>query len=94
LGIIIDAVIKGGRRLWPVVIYLVMGWLALVALKPLLHALPLAGFMWLLTGGLFYTVGVIFYALDSRRRYFHEIWHLFVLAGSVTHYFTILFYVD
>jgi len=94
LGIIIDAVIKGGRRLWPVVIYLVMGWLALVALKPLLHALPLAGFMWLLAGGLFYTVGVVFYALDDRGRYFHEIWHLFVLAGSATHYFTILFYVD
>jgi len=94
LGIIVDAVIKDGRRWLPVVIYLVMGWLALVALKPLLAALPAAGFAWLLAGGLFYTVGVVFYALDSRCRYFHEIWHLFVLAGSVTHYFTILFYVD
>jgi hemolysin III len=94
LGIIVDAVIKDGRRWLPVVIYLVMGWLALVALKPLLAALPAAGFAWLLAGGLFYTVGVVFYALDDRRRWFHEIWHLFVLAGSVTHYFTILFYVD
>jgi hemolysin III len=94
LGIITDAVIKDGRRLWPVIIYLVMGWLALVALKPLLATLPTAGFMGLLAGGLFYTVGVVFYALDDRGPYFHEIWHLFVLAGSATHYFTVLFYVD
>lgn len=94
LGIVIDTAIKDGRRWLPVVIYLVMGWLGLVALKPLLRALPAHGFIGLLAGGLFYTVGVVFYALDARRRYFHEIWHLFVLAGSVTHFFTVLFYVD
>ena len=94
VGIVIDTVSKDGRRWLPVTIYLIMGWLALVALKPLLRALPAAGFAGLLAGGLFYTVGVVFYALGARRRHFHEIWHLFVLAGSATHYFTILFYVD
>lgn len=94
LGIAVDSIHKDGRRWLPVTIYLVMGWVALIALKPLLQALPMAGFMGLLAGGLFYTVGVVFFALGSRFRYFHEIWHLFVLAGGITHYLTILFYVD
>lgn len=53
----------------------------------------MAGFWWLLAGGLFYTVGIIFYVLDKRLKHAHGIWHLFVLAGSVCHYFTVLFYV-
>jgi hemolysin III len=82
------------RRILPVIIYLVMGWICLIALKPLLQALPMAGFWWLLAGGLFYTVGIIFYVLDKKLRHAHGIWHLFVLAGSVCHYFTVLLYVD
>lgn len=81
------------RRILPVIIYLVMGWICLLALKPLLQAMPMAGFWWLLAGGLFYTVGIIFYVLDKRLKHAHGIWHLFVLAGSVCHYFTVLFYV-
>lgn len=77
----------------PVVIYLLMGWLILIAINPLLQALTLAGFAWLLSGGLFYTVGVVFYALDKKVSCFHGIWHLFVLAGSLSHYLTVLFYV-
>ena len=75
------------------VIYLVMGWLALIALHPLLQALPLAGVVWLVVGGLFFTVGIVFYATDNRLRHAHGIWHVFVLAGSATHYLAILFYV-
>lgn len=75
-----------------VLIYLGMGWLAVFAFKPLLAALEFRGLMWLLAGGLFYTAGIVFYAMD-RRRYFHALWHLFVLAGSASHYFAILFYV-
>ena len=70
-----------------------MGWLCLIALDPLMKALPLAGFIWLLLGGLFYTFGLVFYVYDKRVRHFHGIWHLFVLAGSLSHYVTIVFYV-
>lgn len=93
LGIVIDSLPRKGRRILPVIIYLVMGWLAVMAAGPLMKALPLAGIIGLVAGGLFYTVGVIFYVLD-RVRHFHGIWHLFVLAGSVSHYFTILLYVN
>ncbi|TCT24242.1 PAQR family membrane homeostasis protein TrhA [Thiobaca trueperi] len=92
LGIIIDSFPRKGPRLLSLAIYLGMGWLVVFALDPLIAALPPAGFWWLLAGGLFYTVGVIFYVLDDRYPWCHGIWHLFVLAGSVSHYFTILLY--
>lgn len=93
VGIILDALLQEGRRLLPVTIYLLMGWLALIALDPLLQALPYPGFLWLMAGGLFYTVGVIFYVLGKKLHYAHSIWHLFVLAGSISHYLAILLYV-
>ena len=93
LGIVLELLPQRGRRVLPVVIYLFMGWFCLIALKPLFRALPSAGFAWLLLGGIFYTVGVIFYVFDKRVRHFHGIWHLFVMAGSISHYFTVLFYV-
>lgn len=93
IGMVLDSLPQQGSRVLPVVIYLVMGWSCLIALKPLLQALPAYGFAWLLAGGIFYTVGVIFYALDHRVRHFHGIWHLFVLAGSISHYVSIYFYV-
>jgi hemolysin III len=82
-----------GARILSVVIYVVMGWVALVAVVPLLQALGTAGFAWLAAGGLFYTVGIIFYVLDARLRHAHGIWHLFVIAGSAAHYVAILRYV-
>jgi hemolysin III len=91
-GMVIDTLRGGGGRLLSVAIYLLMGWLILFALGPIIAALPPAGFWWLVAGGLFYTVGVIFYALDNRWPWCHGIWHLFVLAGSVSHYFAILLY--
>ena len=93
LGIVLDSLPQKGHRVLPLIIYIFMGWFILIALKPLLRALPLMGFAWLLLGGVFYTIGVFFYALDERVRHFHGIWHLFVLAGSLSHYFTVLFYV-
>ena len=93
LGIVVDSLPQKGRRVLPIVIYLLMGWLCVVALVPLLRALPPAGFAGLLLGGLFYTFGLIFYAYDKRVRHFHGVWHLFVLAGSLSHYVTILLYV-
>ena len=93
LGIVLESLPQKGNRVPSLVVYVLMGWLVLVALKPLLHALPEQGFIWLLAGGLFYTGGLVFYLLDEKVRHFHGIWHLFVLAGSVSHYVTILFFV-
>lgn len=93
IGIILDLMPQNGKRMLQVIIYLVMGWLIVVALNPLLRALPMTGFYCLFLGGLFYTVGVVFFALDEKISYFHGIWHIFVLAGSFSHYVVILYYV-
>ncbi len=71
--------------------YVLMGWLCVVAMKQLVASIPPAGLGWLLAGGIAYTVGIIFYAL-KKVRYMHAVWHLFVLAGSICHYFAILLY--
>ncbi|MGR8941817.1 MAG: PAQR family membrane homeostasis protein TrhA, partial [Gammaproteobacteria bacterium] len=92
VGIILEMMPLTDRVL-PVIIYLAMGWLIVIALKPLLRVLPMSGFYCLLLGGLFYSVGVMFYAFDSRMSYFHDIWHIFVLAGSFSHYVVVLYYV-
>jgi hemolysin III len=84
---------NNGPRILSVVIYVVMGWVALVATFPLLRALGSLGFAWLAAGGLFYTIGIVFYALDTRLTHAHGVWHLFVIAGSATHYVAILNYV-
>jgi hemolysin III len=72
--------------------YIAMGWLALIAIKPLLDSVPPAGIIWLFAGGLLYTSGASFLAL-KRVRYNHAIWHVFVMAGSICHYLAVLFYV-
>lgn len=84
---------RSEARILSVVIYVVMGWAVLAALVPLLQALGAAGFAWVAAGGLFYTGGILFYALDSRLTHAHGIWHLFVMAGSTAHYVAILLYV-
>jgi hemolysin III len=73
-------------------VYLLQGWVIVFAIRPLFQAIGGHGLAWLVAGGIFYTLGIVFFALD-RRPYFHAVWHLFVLAGSVAHYFAILFYV-
>ena len=80
-------------RILSVVIYVVMGWVILVALVPLLQALGPYSFAWVAAGGLFYTFGIIFYALDTRFSHAHGVWHLFVIAGSASQYVSILRYV-
>lgn len=93
IGIMLDLMPNNEKRILQVILYLAMGWLIVIALDPLLQALPMAGFYWLLSGGLFYTVGVAFYALDGRISYFHAIWHIFVIAGSFSHYIAVIYYV-
>lgn len=84
---------RSEARVLSIVIYAVMGWIVLVAVKPLLAALGGTGFAWLAGGGVLYTVGIIFFAYDSRFRHWHGIWHLFVMAGSLMHFIAVLNYV-
>ncbi len=84
---------RSEARVLSIVIYAVMGWIVLIAIDPLLAALGRDGFIWLASGGVLYTVGIIFFAFDSRFRHWHGIWHLFVMAGSLLHYVAILRYV-
>jgi len=93
LGIAQEAWLAKGPRILSVVIYILMGWLSVIAVQPLIAALTPAGFAWLAAGGLFYTGGIIFYALDEKLRHGHGIWHMCVLAGSASHYLAILLYV-
>lgn len=73
-------------------LYLAMGWLVLVAAVPLLERVSVDGVMWLVAGGLAYTGGVVFFLTDSRVRFGHFIWHLFVMTGTACHYFAVLWY--
>jgi len=93
VGIIVDSLHKDGSRAIQMVIYLLMGWLILIAMKPLVQALPTGALVLLVLGGVFYTSGIIFYAIDKRMKHAHGIWHLFVLAGSISHYLAVLFYI-
>jgi hemolysin III len=71
-------------------LYIAMGWLALVAVRPMLAKVPLGGIGWLVSGGVLYTIGAIFFA-SPKIRYHHAIWHVFVMAGSVCHYIAVLY---
>jgi len=78
--------------LWSTGLYVALGWLAMVAAGPLLRAMPTAGLAWVLAGGLAYTAGAIVFLFDSRARYMHFVWHLFVLLGTICHFFAALWY--
>ena len=93
LGIAQEIWLARGARVLSLVIYVLMGWLAMGVVVPLWHALTPAGFAWLAAGGACYTLGIIFYATDHKVRHGHGLWHLFVLAGSACHFFTVLLYV-
>jgi hemolysin III len=93
IGIAVDLLSRKGHRILPLIIYLMMGWLVVLVLEPVVEGISQAGFYWLITGGLFYTSGVLFYVLDYRHRLAHGIWHLFVLAGSISHFITVAVYV-
>ncbi|MGM0607214.1 MAG: PAQR family membrane homeostasis protein TrhA [Candidatus Muiribacteriota bacterium] len=91
IGIIYDTIPKkSSKRYFAIALYLLMGWLIVIAIRPLLLVLPLKGFILLFIGGIFYSTGVIFYVFDKKITYFHGIWHLFVLAGSIFHYLAIV----
>jgi hemolysin III len=91
-GIMLKALNRLTHPILTTSLYLLMGWLVVIAAEPLVERVPPEGLRWLVAGGLAYTVGVIFFALGSRLRYGHFIWHLFVMAGTACHYFAVLGY--
>jgi len=91
-GVIVKSFAVGKYEVASALVYLFQGWLAVIVFHPMLNAIGWHGIAWMGAGGLAYTFGIIFFALD-RLKYFHATWHIFVLAGSVAHFFAILFYV-
>lgn len=89
VGIVLNAIDLEQFRKISVVCYIVMGWTIIVAIVPLIKSMSSLSLILLLAGGIMYSVGVIFYAI-KKIRYFHSIWHLFTVGGSVLHYFAIL----
>lgn len=90
-GIVAKVFLTGRYKIFSTIVYLAMGWLVLVALEPFRSALPPDAFFWLFVGGMFYTLGVIFFALGPRVPFFHFLWHLCVLGGSVSHFVAVWF---
>jgi len=90
-GIISKIFLIGKFRIVSVLFYVIMGWLILIAFKPMLQMVPKGLILWILIGGVCYMFGLIFYAI-KKIPYFHFIWHLFVLGGSISHFFGMLLY--
>ena len=93
IGVIKDAFFHNRFRSLSVVLYVLMGWLVVIAFTPLQEAVPSAGVVWLTAGGVIYTLGIGFYATSKRMPHAHGVWHLFVLTGSICHYVAVLRYV-
>jgi len=89
IGIVFKSIHIGKWELLSTVLYILMGWMCLIAIKPLYNLLPPGAFLFLILGGVAYTIGAIFFMLD-RLPYFHGVWHLFTLAGSTLHFFAVL----
>lgn len=90
-GIVLKSFHTGKHERLSTLLYIGMGWLIIPAIKPLYDALNLQSFVFLMLGGIFYTTGTYFFLKDRTRPYYHSIWHLFVLAGSVSHFFSVLY---
>lgn len=91
LGIVFKVVLGARYHALSTMFYLAMGWLVVIAIKPLMAVLPMAGLWLIAAGGMMYTVGVIFFLLD-KRRFMHAVWHLFVMGGSACHFVAVLRY--
>jgi len=91
-GVVLKSTGKASNPIFSTGLYLLMGWVVVIAVDPMFSKVPTAGLLWLLAGGLSYTAGVFFFATDSRLRFGHFVWHLFVLGGTACHYFAVLWY--
>ena len=88
-GIVMNSINLEKARIPSIFCYVAMGWVIVFAIKPLILAMPKISLIFLVGGGIFYTLGIIFYAI-KKIKYFHSVWHLFTILGSVLHYFSIL----
>lgn len=95
IGITLELSLNKRNESLQILLYLIMGWLVVIDFDALVQTLPLTGIILLVTGGIAYTVGVVFYVLDHKNllTHSHGIWHLFVLVGSCLHFFTVIVYV-
>ncbi len=91
VGLILTAVPATRDSRVSIVLYVAMGWLAIIAVRPILLHVPLPGILWIVAGGLAYTGGLVFFGMH-RLRYNHFVWHLFVIVGTVCHFFAVLWY--
>ncbi|QLG89354.1 hemolysin III family protein [Chitinibacter bivalviorum] len=94
IGIAQELLIGHRTRLFSMILYVVMGWLITIAAVPLYNALDTIGLLWLIAGGVIYSAGIYFFLNDERIKHGHGIWHLFVLAGSVCQFISVMFYVN
>ncbi len=81
---------NSGTKIWSIALYLLMGWLIVFVSGKLFSVIPISGIVFLILGGLFYSGGVYFY-VNKKKKYFHAIWHIFVLLGTIMHFFSIMF---
>jgi hemolysin III len=89
VGIVLKAFLTGKKDKLSTILYVVMGWLIVIAIKTMYLSMTFSGFLFLVIGGLLYTVGALFYSWD-KLRYNHGVWHLFVIGGSVCHFFSVM----
>ncbi|HEX3071072.1 MAG TPA: hemolysin III family protein [Thermoanaerobaculia bacterium] len=92
-GVLKDTLLRGRYRPLSVVLYVLMGWLVVIAIQPLRAAMPSRGIVWLAAGGLAYTLGIVFFALSKHVVHAHGVWHLCVIGGSACHYVAVTRYV-
>ncbi len=90
LGMTQDLLVRVKIRAVSVVLYVLMGWLIVIAMGPLARRFPTPGLVWLVVGGAFYTVGIVFYAMSKSWKPGHAVWHVFVLLGSIAHFISML----
>lgn len=88
IGIVLNSIDLEKFSKISVVCYIAMGWVIIIAVKPLMNSMPFISFALLVAGGVFYTIGVIFYAI-KKVKYFHSVWHIFTVIGSALHYFSV-----
>ena len=93
IGILLTAIDMERFKVFSMICYLAMGWCIVVAMKPTVLVLGTGGTVFLILGGVAYTIGAILYGVGKKKRYIHSVFHLFVVAGSLMHFFCILFYV-
>ncbi len=93
LGIVLNAIDIKKFKVLSMITYIAIGWVIIIAIKPMIDAIEPNGLYLLLWGGIAYTVGAVFYGFGKKKKYIHSVFHIFCLLGSVLHFFSILFYV-